>query len=154
MESALLYIAGALMMGLGALGAAVDAMESLRKLPLPWWQLWRAAEKLGPGKPNPHGGPAPKAPGSPQAQAGIQLGPPTIPVFVKELRGRVVNARNIEFHPGGNHIPPGLCRQLVFREQAAFGYITVLPRIVPGHRPPVWAHQKLPNPGTLSPLAP
>lgn len=35
-----------------ALEAAVGAMEKLRRLPLPWWQLWRAAEALGPGKPN------------------------------------------------------------------------------------------------------
>jgi threonine dehydrogenase-like Zn-dependent dehydrogenase len=30
-----------------ALDLAVDAMERIRRLPLPWWQVWRAAEKLG-----------------------------------------------------------------------------------------------------------
>lgn len=35
-----------------ALEAALGAMEKLRRLPLPWWQVWRAAEALGPGKPN------------------------------------------------------------------------------------------------------
>jgi threonine dehydrogenase-like Zn-dependent dehydrogenase len=35
-----------------ALDKAVDAMEKLRRLPLPWWRVWRAAEALGPAKPN------------------------------------------------------------------------------------------------------
>lgn len=35
-----------------ALEAAVEAMEKLRGLPLPWWQVWRAAERLGPAKPD------------------------------------------------------------------------------------------------------
>jgi threonine dehydrogenase-like Zn-dependent dehydrogenase len=35
-----------------ALEKAVGAMERLRRLPLPWWQVWRAAEALGPAKPD------------------------------------------------------------------------------------------------------
>jgi threonine dehydrogenase-like Zn-dependent dehydrogenase len=35
-----------------ALDAAVGGMEKLRPLPLPWWRVWRAAETLGPAKPN------------------------------------------------------------------------------------------------------
>jgi threonine dehydrogenase-like Zn-dependent dehydrogenase len=30
-----------------ALDLAVGAMERIRRLPVPWWQVWRAAEKLG-----------------------------------------------------------------------------------------------------------
>jgi len=32
-----------------ALGLAVDTMEKLRRLPGPWWHVWRAAEALGAG---------------------------------------------------------------------------------------------------------
>ena len=30
-----------------AMGMAVDALENMERLPLPWWQVWRMAEKLG-----------------------------------------------------------------------------------------------------------
>ena len=30
---------------------AVGTVEKLQRLPVPWWSVWRAAEKLGPGKP-------------------------------------------------------------------------------------------------------
>jgi threonine dehydrogenase-like Zn-dependent dehydrogenase len=35
-----------------AFAKALDAMETLRKLPLPWWQVWKIAEALGPARPN------------------------------------------------------------------------------------------------------
>ncbi len=34
-----------------ALDLAVGTMEKLRRLPVPWWQIWRAAEAVGAAKP-------------------------------------------------------------------------------------------------------
>ena len=35
----------------GALGLAIDVVEKIHKLRLPWWHVWRAAEKAGKATP-------------------------------------------------------------------------------------------------------